>query len=144
MHAVKSRSVHSLSGFSDALLRYAPFLPPAERALIEQVFGRGVPITALARVHGKKPEAVQRRVRVLIARLTDPRVARVLGLCRHWDESRRAVALRWWLAGRSQPRIAAELGLSLYEVRRHLLAVRALIEEGGVGDQESGVMTRNS
>ena len=118
-----------LTGPIETLLSRAQHLPPSDQALLEQVLGRGVRTAELARAAGLHPRLVQRRVRYLIARLTDPRVPAILQRCRNWPTRRRKIALRWWLAGQSQPQIAADLGLTIYQVRQHLLAARALAEE---------------
>ena len=113
---------------SERILGRAEYLEPADRALLEQVLERGVPPRQIAVLSGVSTRTVQRRVRNLMRRLTDPRVVCVLGEHRKWDRPTRAVALGVWVRGWTLRQTAARLGLTLHNVRQHVLTVRGRID----------------
>ncbi|MEO0512926.1 MAG: hypothetical protein AAF108_08530 [Planctomycetota bacterium] len=132
----RRRMVEQLLGRADAL-------PGLERALVEAVYRDGRSLADIARrgiVPGVTPaqtpaRTLGRRFRKIVARLTDPTFQYVSwkinagpagrsAPAATWSPTRRSIAERVIIFGRSQRTVAGELGLSLHTVRKHTDAVR--------------------
>lgn len=114
--------------WADRLLHRSAFLDAADRALLEQVIGRGASPTELARAANLSPRSVQRRVQRLAQRLSDPEVESVLRQADHWPAQTAAVGLALWVKGWTQRQTAQRLNLSLHRVRCQAMVVRGLLE----------------
>ena len=119
---------------AEVVLQRAEWLDSSDRALIEQVFGRGGRPREMAAILQVSPRTVQRRIRELVRRLTDPQVLVVLRRQGRWDRTIGSVALAHWVRRRTYRQIGAEKGLTLYEVRQQIQFARGLIA-GEMGKQ---------
>lgn len=113
----------------EIILKRAVLLDPPQRALLEQVFARDMLTRDVARMTGQSVRNVQRQVRALVNRLTSPQAERIFR-CRHrWDPITAHIAVAHCVRRRSMRRIARELDMSFYEVRRHVERVHGLINQ---------------
>lgn len=118
----------------ERLLHLASYLPPSDRWLIEQVYGRGVPLSALARAeaHGAnrglryRRRRLARRLTALVRRLRRPAFQLVAIRPELLPRETRAVARHAVLHGRSLRDTARITGISLHRVRRHVRTVHDL------------------
>ncbi len=113
---------------AEKLLDYADFLESADRALLRAIFDRGLSATEFARAMGQPPRRVRQRVQRLVQRLGSTPFQFVLRNRYAWSAARRQVAESIFLRGLTQRRAAAQLGLSLHQVRQEIERVRALYE----------------
>ncbi|MFG0253190.1 MAG: hypothetical protein ACF8NJ_09985 [Phycisphaerales bacterium JB038] len=113
---------------TERILLRAEWLEPADRALLESVYADQVPIARLARLRGHSPQRLRRRVRKLVGQLLAPSTSYVLSRRSDWGRERWQVACKHLVAGRDLRRTAADLGLTLHTVRKHVEAVRTLFE----------------
>ncbi len=113
---------------SDYVLMRAEWLSASDRALIEQVFGKGVRPADVAAIQGCSTLVVQRRVANLVKRLLDPMVVFVLRYHRDWDKGTKKAALLVLVKGVTLRRAASELGVTLHCVRNRVHVVRGLFE----------------
>jgi DNA-directed RNA polymerase specialized sigma24 family protein len=105
----------------------AAWLDPPDRALIDQVYSQHVSTRVIATALGVSTRSVQRRVRRLARRLTDPTVVRLIRRQADWPRPIAQVAIDFYVRGRSLRRIAARRGLTLHQTRRRLEQARALL-----------------
>jgi hypothetical protein len=120
---------------AERLLHRAELLDPADRALIESVYSDHVPLARLARVRGQTPAQVRRRR--LGHRLLDPLTEFILAHREDWPADRWQAARAHLIAGQTLRQTASGLNLTLHAVRRHIEAVRTLLEEAQ-GQQRAG------
>lgn len=113
---------------SDCVLLRAEWLGEADRALIEQVYGKGVRPADVAAVVGCSTRMVQRRVANLVKRLMDPMIVFVLRNHGDWDKLTAGSALAVLVRGLTLRDAASELGVSLHYVRTRVQVVRGLFE----------------
>lgn len=118
----------------ERLLHLAEHLPERDRWLVEQVYARGVPISALARAAaGDRPERLAhhrrrlaRRLAGIVRRLRDPLFQLVATEPELLPRHTRAPARHVFLHGRSLRETAERTGLTLHHVRRRIQTVREL------------------
>lgn len=128
----------------EAVLARARHLPGRDRALVEALVIRGEPAALIARLLGVGPKSVQRRADRLVRRLASPGFAFIAARLGRMPALRRSVAVMVLLHGRTQRDAAKELGVSIHEVRRHVVSLKAQCEalEGGsherAGDAGAG------
>ncbi len=107
-------------------LALAEHLPKADRLLLQQVLEKGLPVAQLARLMGRRPQQLRRRIRKLIRHMEQP-IYRFMIL--HADllspDTRRTAELVVF-GVRSLRQAADELNLSLHQVREHMITVRAI------------------
>lgn len=108
------------------LVERAAHLPEADAALIRAVYAEGRSVSSLAKMLGRDPRWLRRRVRGLVKRIASPEYIFVATRRAHWAKTRARVAALCILEGRSLREAASELGLTLHTVRRHHDAVREL------------------
>lgn len=112
----------------EALVELASHLPPADKALIEQIYERGVSANELARATGRCPRSLQRRARNALRRVNSPEY-RFLAL--HGDrlspDTRRTARLIVF-SGLSYRAAADATDTTVHRVRQHLLTLRALAQ----------------
>jgi hypothetical protein len=112
----------------------ARWLPDPDHALVLAVYRDHRPVSEIARLRGDRPQALRRHLRALAERLLSAHaefVAGALAAPDHagWSPTRRRVAQLCLLEGASLRAAAADLSLSLHEVRRHRAAVLELFTE---------------
>jgi len=116
-------------GRMENLVSYAEHLEPADRALIESVFERGMSAADLARAMGRDPRHVRRRLKRLITRMSSRPFQFVLRCRDKWPVNQRRVADAIVLRGLTQREAADELDLTLHQVRTYIHAVNVLAFE---------------
>ena len=151
------------------LVERAGWLPTADRALVEAVYGEGLTVIAFVRRcldRGIAPvdrtalsiteggdasgsleawtRVARRRLRRLVARLESDRFMLVVGRRNAWATTRRRVAVTCVLQGRSLRQASRDLGLSLHTVRRHMEAVEAACEAYAEAGREARSVVRSA
>lgn len=111
---------------SSRLIRRAHWLDPDDRELILAVFDRGQSAASIANISESSPRLVRKRIKQLIARLNDPRVAYVVAHHRQWGRTRQAVGRGLFIRGQSMREVSDRLGVSLHCVRKHRDAIEAM------------------
>lgn len=114
------------STLSSRLVRRAHWLDPDDRELILAMFDRGLNAARIASMIGQNPRIVRKRIRQLVSRLNDPRVAYVVAHRPGWGRTRSRVARELFIRGRSMRETSDALGLSLHCVRKHRDAIEAM------------------
>ncbi len=102
---------------TDRLLHLAQWLPAPERALIEAVFRDHRTCVEAGALVSQTPRQVRKRLRALVARLTDPPFELVVRSRDRWPVMRRRIGSTVFLQGRTQREAAAHLQLSHHTVR---------------------------
>ncbi len=127
--AIRARGRHRRARVDGVeAVRLAGFLDPADRRLVEQVYGQGQPVSGVAGLMGVKPTRLHRRLAKLRRRMAG-REFRVVAECLElFPPNYRPVAERRYLRGHSLERIVGDTGLSLHQVRQRLHAADALIK----------------
>lgn len=120
-------------------MRLAAHLAPADRALMNAVYERGMSVQAFARAARRSPGAVRRRLDRLITRISSPPFRLVLRESRQWPAQRRRIAELVILQGLGARAAAARVNMTTHQIRREIDRVRALIEAATVpqADQRS-------
>jgi len=116
-------------GFRDKTERrlgLAEHLPDADRIMLEQVLGQGISMAELARLTGRKPDEIRRRVARLIKHVEQPIYRFLILHAELLDGPTRRTAERVIFGVRSLRAAADELGISLHQVRQHMRTVMAL------------------
>ncbi len=114
----------------DELMQAARHLGDHDRALIEAVYTRGLPMKAVAAMLRRSPNRVYRRVHLVLRRMRSPLFRLVLRKRLEWPEPRRSIADMWVMQGESQRSIAQRLNTSLHRVRVEVERLKALAGEG--------------
>lgn len=112
------------------ILALAQHLDEADRLLIEQVFGQGMPVAKLARLAGKPARRLQRRVQVLVQHMNQPIFTFIVSHRDLLPRPARASAEMVLLRRRSLRAAARSTGLSLHRVRQHVRTVQAMASYG--------------
>ena len=107
-------------------LRLAEHLPEPDRLLLEQVLGQGVPMAKIARLTGRRPGDIRRRVVKLINHMDKPLYRFLIVHGDLLDPRTPRTAERVIFGVRSLRATADDLGLSLHRVRQHMRTVTAL------------------
>lgn len=113
---------------NDQILALAEHLNPAERALIESVYDRGIPVAELARAAGVPASRLQNRVRTIMRHLTDPVFRYVVANFEHWQSPTRDIAQAIILHRRTQRDTAASLNVTVHRVRQEIARIRHIAE----------------
>jgi DNA-directed RNA polymerase specialized sigma24 family protein len=114
---------------AERILDLADHLAAPDRALLRGIYDRGMTAADLARVLGRRPRGVRRRVQRLVQRIGSPRFMFIVRNRRRWPKVRRSIAEMVFLQGRSQRDAAETLGLGVHRVRREVDRIRLLIDE---------------
>lgn len=114
------------SALTSRIVSRAHWLGSSDRDLIMTIFRDGKSAHSFAQKHGECPRQTRRRVKKLVHRLNDPRVAYVIAHHEKWSKSRRSIAHSLFIQGRSMRETTDELGMSFYSVRKHREAVEAM------------------
>lgn len=127
----------------DQILQRAIHLPDDDRRLVEAVYRDGATMTDVARTAmlgranpaGEAPASptrtarmLRRRLRRIVARLTDPQALAYFREGQQWPHSRRVVAQAVLVQGLPQRTAARKLGMSLHTIRKQLDQIRVLVE----------------
>lgn len=115
-------------GQADLLVRRSEWLPLADRELILAMFRDGRSAKSIAHMLGQDPRRVRRRLKQLIARLHDPRLAYVVSNQQHWGRTRRRIARLLFIEGRSMREATRTLGVSMHCVRTNRDAIEAMCQ----------------
>jgi DNA-binding Lrp family transcriptional regulator len=113
---------------AEHVLRRAEHLPAEDRALLVAALDQGRTARELSVLLGRSPRVIRRRLRRLTQRVLSDRFVFVLRHRESWPASRRRIATACVLQGRPIRKAAVELKTSLYNVRKHLDAVSALLD----------------
>jgi DNA-directed RNA polymerase specialized sigma24 family protein len=113
----------------DQILQYSRHLAPADRALIEGVYLRGMSAADVARAAGKEPGTMRKRLARAVGRMSSPAFRFVARHRADWPPQRAAIADAVFLRGLSQRSAAMALGLGIHRVRREIDRIRTLVED---------------
>jgi DNA-directed RNA polymerase specialized sigma24 family protein len=130
---VDADSARQRRDWADTVLMRACWLDAAERALVEQVVGKGVRPHEIAAVSGRSLRTVQRQLNRVIERLMDKEVEHILRAHGDWDAMASSVALAVWVQGCTLRDTARRLGISLHQVRQQVQVVRGLLAADQAG-----------
>lgn len=118
--------IHTLRGASEMMSDMARRLPPAERAIMEQVFSRGMSVADIALLTGTPASTLRNRLRRLIARVRSPLYVFLDAQADLLPHDVRRTAEVMVFQGKSMRRAARDLGVSLHHVRQHVRHLRAM------------------
>jgi DNA-directed RNA polymerase specialized sigma24 family protein len=118
-----------MRGTIERLLDLAEHLPDPDRALLRGIYDRGMTAAELARVLGRRPRGIRRRIQCLVERVGSPRFTFIVRNRRRWPKERRCIAEMVFLQGRSQREAAESLGIGVHRVRLEVDRIRLLIDE---------------
>lgn len=121
----KASPRHALA---DLLVRRSEWLPPAEQELILAMFRDGRSAKCIAHMLRQDPRHVRRRLKHLVARLRDPRLAYVVANQQHWGRTRRRIARLLFIEGKSMREATRALGVSMHCVRTNRDAIEAMCQ----------------
>ncbi len=113
---------------AELIVRRSEHLPPDDRALLAAVYSDGRTITELAAMMAVDVRKLRRRVKRLTRRLLSDRYLFVLSHRETWPAMRRRLATACIVHGRSIRRAAAEERTTIYNARKQLDAVQALLD----------------
>lgn len=113
---------------SARIVRRAQWLVPEDRELVLAVFERGQSAISLGTIRGQNPRHIRKRIRQLVARLDDPRLAYVVAHHNAWGRTMRNVARELFIRGRPMREVSDELGVSLHRVRQLRDAIEAMAQ----------------
>jgi len=100
-----------------------------DKEFLTPILDGSLSIAQVARLSGQPGWRLRRRLRRLLARLRSPRFRFVAREMELWPPARREVARAVVLEGRTQREAALRLGVSRHHIRRHLEAVRILVDQ---------------
>jgi len=112
--------------WAERILARAEHLEEADRQLIEQVYGRGTPLSVVAKMAHQPPRTLQRRLKKIIEHVNIPMF---MFIVQHGDllsGPQRQVARLVVLQRRSLRQAACLADISLHWVRRHMHAIEAM------------------
>jgi len=122
---LRRRREHALT---DRIVKRAQWLEPIDRQLVLAMFRDGQSAQSIANRFGGCPRHIRRRIKKLVHRLNDPRLAYVVAHHEKWTKSRRSIARCLFIQGRSMRETTQELGMSFYSVRKHREAIDAMCQ----------------
>jgi hypothetical protein len=120
---------------TEAILSRCHALPDQDRALIRAVYLGQQSATEVARVRGQRPRTVRRHVHAILERLHSPEFLFVLRHRARWSKLRCRVATALYIDGHPLAKVAADLNLSYFEVRRQRDAILGMIEAAQAAPQ---------
>ncbi|MBI1335861.1 MAG: hypothetical protein GC164_02735 [Phycisphaera sp.] len=112
----------------ETILALAQHLDPAERLLLEQVYKNGLTFTDIGRLTGQAPVRVKRRIHSLVSHLKSPLYRRMVLHGHVLPTPTRKVAQALFIRKQSYRQAARHCRLSIYQVRRHALDARRLLQ----------------
>lgn len=117
-------------GEIETLRHRCHWLSAPDRILMQMVFDKGSSLRQIARLTGRSPSTVCRRVNRLLNLLIAREVVAVLRRRGRVDDADIRIVRDYFIQGCSQRMIARRLNLSLYRVRTILQAARSIIDAG--------------
>ena len=105
----------------------AELLLPDERELIEAILIRGQKVVSVSRMTGLSPRAISNRVRRITRRMAGRKFLDTARALRFLHREDATVARLKFCAGVSDRKLAADMGLSAYVLRRRLDRISAQI-----------------
>lgn len=126
---------------AERLLALIDFLPPGDRELMRAVFADGRSAASIARMAGRSPLAVQRRIAGLLDRIESAEYAVVVLHADRWPDRRAAIARTCIVEGLSTRTAARRLGISMHQVRLELVVIRSLAESIAAERSERATLT---
>jgi len=111
---------------SDLLVRRAHWLDAEDRELVLAIFERGQSAAAIGTLTSTPARQIRRRIRQLVARLNDPRVAYVVAHKNSWGRTMQAVGRELFIRGRTMRQVSDTLGITLHSVRKHRDAIETM------------------
>ena len=107
----------------------AEFLAPADKALLEAVFERGINAGEFAGAIDKNgPETMRRRVQRLVERLGSSPYQFVMRQLKDWPPMQRKVGESVFLRGLSQREASQQLGMPIHGVRREVERIQSIYD----------------
>ncbi len=122
---------------TDQLVHRAHWLENKDRDLIIATFRDGQSANLIAHRLAQDPRHIRRRIKRLVHRLNDPRVAYVVEHSEAWTRSKRAIAQSLFIQGRSIREVTESLGVSFYSVRKHREAINAMSQANAQANSRS-------
>lgn len=120
------RLIHGRAA-AERLLTLIDFLPAADRELMRAVFADGRSAASIARMAGRSPLGVQRRIVNLLDRIESPQFAIVVTHAELWPERRAAIARVCIIEGLSMRTAARRMNLTVHQVRLEMVVIRSLM-----------------
>jgi hypothetical protein len=117
------------------LVERANVLPAPDRELLGAVYLDSKLTIEVAALMRAEVRIVRRRVQALVDRVLSPAFVHVMRHGQEMAPMRRAVADAMFIRGLQKKQAAQELGMSEYQVRRHRVAIEALVEQEARVDQ---------
>jgi hypothetical protein len=114
---------------AETLLRRCEHLLPAEAALIKSVYADKRTIRELAQLQGRCERSTRREIRRLARRMLRPEFAIVVLHRASWPAQRQRVGEAMFLHGQGLRTTALLLGVTVYCVRTHAHAIKAIADE---------------
>jgi DNA-binding Lrp family transcriptional regulator len=113
---------------AELVVQRAEFLSAEERALLVAVYGDGRTVKEVAALLGVEARRLRRRVARLTRRVVSDRFIFVVRHRESWPAARRRLATACIVQGKSLRIAAAEVRTSLYNARKQMDAVGALLD----------------
>lgn len=120
---LRKKREHSLT---DRIVARAIWLEVDDREVVLSMFRDGQSANIIAHRLNQDPRQVRRRIKKLVNRLNDPRIAYVVAHHEQWSKTRRSIAQSLFIQGRSIRETVDDLGVSFYSVRKHREAIDAM------------------
>ncbi len=123
----------------EALLEYASHIAPEEQQFLSSCLESNDSLYQLAHIHKTTRSSIRRRIRTLVARLSDPMFRAVVRYGKLLPSSMAAVARARYVEGHRWSRIEKDHGLTRQQVRYRLEQARVMLvqftlQEIGQGD----------
>jgi DNA-binding CsgD family transcriptional regulator len=122
------RVAHTCQAEIEELLRMASLLHPADRALVQAIYGRGVSPGEFAQAIGCSRRSVLHRLKRIALRIRSSLFRFVVCQEMDWTFDRRTIAQSVILRGQTQRATARQLGVSVHYVRTELAAIKLLFQ----------------
>ncbi|MGI9012963.1 MAG: hypothetical protein ACR2GY_01795 [Phycisphaerales bacterium] len=137
-HSEESRShaaararehTHSARSQAERIVELASHLDPADRDLIDSIYRRGMTVAALARASGVRRRRLNDRLTRVLKHLQSREFRFAISQTELWPRNRAAVAKEVIFKRKSLRAAASQTGLSLWQVRKELDAIRTLCNQ---------------
>lgn len=113
---------------AEQVVMRAEYLAPADKALLQAVFERGITAGEFARAIGKRPQTMRRRVQRLVERLGSSPYQFVMRQLKDWPPMQRKVGESVFLRGLSQREASQQLGMPIHGVRREVERIQSIYD----------------
>ncbi|MGJ8636865.1 MAG: hypothetical protein ACSHX5_08480 [Phycisphaerales bacterium] len=128
---------------ADQIISRSIHLKGPDRAFVEAMYRDGHSAAQIARLGDLDPRQVRRRIKLALARLSDPLFIFVITHQSNWSTTRRKVAQSLFQAGHSIRQTADHLELKVHQVRRHRTAILDLYQSTMTSKQHSKPQSPN-